>query len=74
MKRKENNNLILITTNTGKNKYFTSLTKAGYYLGIASQSVKWAIEHHNELINNKDEKITLELVDGSEIPYKLINN
>lgn len=74
MRRKENNNLILVTTSNRESKYFTSLTKAGYYLGIATQSVKWAIEHHNELVNNKDEKITIELIDGSEIPYKYINN
>lgn len=73
MKRKKNNNLILV--NVGKKKrYFTSANRAGDFLGIGNNSVMWAIMHHNELVNNSGEKVTIELIDGSEIPYKLINN
>lgn len=75
MKKKNNNNLIYINI-VGRHSYlyFTSINRAGDYLGIAPNSVKWAINHHNKLINNKDEVFTIELVDGSEIPYKYINN
>lgn len=73
MKRKKNNNLILV--NVGKKKhYFTSANRAGDYLGMGNNSVMWAIMHHNELMNNAGEKVTIELIDGSDVPYKLINN
>lgn len=73
MKRKKNNNLILV--NVGKTKhYFTSATRAGDYLGIQGNSVNWAILHNNVLKNNNNEDVTIELVDGSDVPYKYINN
>lgn len=73
IKRKKNNNLVLVNVDNNK-IYFTSMTKAGYFLGIAAQSVKWAINHKNILKNDNDEQITIEIVDGSDIPYKYIND
>ena len=73
MSKKKDNNLILV--NVGNKKYyFTSAGKAGNFLGMQGPSVSWAIAHRNELTNNAGEKVTITLVDGSEIPYKLINN
>ena len=73
-KRKKNNNN-LICVNAGNEKhYFTSTSRAGTFLGLAAGSVQWAIDHKNVLINNKDEEVTIDIIDGSEIPYKLINN
>lgn len=74
MKRKKNNNLILVNVGENEKHYFTSTNRAGYFLGLQSNSVNWAIIHQNELVNSKNEIITVELVDGSEIPYKYINN
>lgn len=73
IKPKKDNNLILV--NVGKKKYyFTSTNRAGGFLGLQANSVNWAILHKNVLTNNRDEKVTIEVIDGSEIPYKLINN
>lgn len=73
MRTKKDNNLILV--NVGKKKhYFASATRAGNYLGMQGNSVNWAIIHRNPLCNNNGEPITIELIDGSDIPYKLINN
>lgn len=73
-KRKKNDNN-LICVNAGNEKhYFTSTSRAGTFLGLAAGSIQWAINHKNVLINNKDEEVTIEIVDGSEIKYKYINN
>jgi hypothetical protein len=50
------------------------MNKAGLFLGLATASVKWAVDHKNEIINNNDEIVTIKIIDGSEIPYKYINN
>lgn len=73
MKTKENNNLILMTIGD-KKRYFTSMNRAGRAAGLAAASVKWAIYYGSELITNNNEKVTFKVVDGSEIPYKYINN
>lgn len=71
--KKKDNNLILVSI--GKKKYyFTSSTRAGKFLGLQGSSVNWAIVHRNILKSNKGEDITIEIVDGSEVPYKYINN
>lgn len=73
MKNKRNNNLILV--NVGKVKhYFTSANRAGKFLNLQANSISWAILHKNVLTNNAGETVTIECVDGSEIPYKFINN
>lgn len=72
-KKKKDNNLILV--NVGKKKYyFTSTNRAGLFLGLQANSVNWAILHNNVMATNRDEKVNIEIIDGSEIPYKYINN
>ena len=73
MAKKRDNNLILVNVGNKKH-YFTSACKAGALLGLQGSSISWAILHRNELTNNAGETVTIEIVDGSEIPYKLINN
>ncbi len=73
MKQKTNNNLILVKSGNEKH-YFTSTNRAGKFLGLQANSINWAIVHGNILFNNKDEEVTVNLIDGSEIPYKYINN
>lgn len=70
---KKDNNLVLVNVGDKKH-YFTSMNKAGLFLGLATASVKWAVDHKNEIINNNDEIVTIDVIDGSEIPYKYINN
>ena len=71
-KEKDNN---LVCVNIGKKKlYFSTYRKAGLHLGIQAASVQWAIKHGNKLITNDDKVATIELIDGSDIPYKYINN
>jgi hypothetical protein len=74
MKKKNNNNLIAIKYNDGDMLYFTSINRVGMKLGIAPASVKWAIEHNNVLTDVEGKVFTVVIVDGSEVPYKLINN
>ena len=72
-KGKKSNDLVLIHIGD-KDIYFTTCTFAGNYLGIQANSVAYAITHKKVLMTTDDEKVTIELVDGSEVPYKLINN
>ena len=72
-RKKKDNNLVLVTIGDRK-LYFTSMSKAGLKLGIATQSVKYAIGRNSVITTYNDEKVTIEIIDGSEIPYKLINN
>ena len=72
MKRKKNNNLILVNVGNKKH-YFTSANRAGDFLGLGNNSIMWAIMHHNELSNNNGDIITVEMVDGSNILWKDIN-
>lgn len=74
MRKKENNNLIMVDYGKGKREYYTSYTRIGMKLGLAAQSVKWASLHNNVITTCNNENITISIVDGSEIPYKYINN
>lgn len=74
MAKKLNNNLILLNYKDGEKKYYTSRSKAGLKLGIAPASVNWAIDHNNVLVDGNDRELTIEIVDGSEVHYKYINN
>lgn len=74
MKRKKNNNLVVLKYEDGEKKYFTSMTRAGFVIGLANNSVKWAIDHENTIVDMNDRKLRIVLEDGSEIPYKYINN
>lgn len=70
--KKQNNNLICVKI--GEHKYYyTSANRAGVKLGLQQNSVNWAINHKNKMITENDEIATVEIVDGSEIPYKYIN-
>jgi len=73
MKKKKDNNLILVKSGNRKN-YFTSVSRASAFLGIGAPSVSWAIVHKNVLKNNAGDDVTIDMVDGSDVPYKLINN
>ena len=74
MKRKQNNNLVMIDYGKGNRIYYTSMNRAACKLGIASASVKWAVEHNNVLADYEGRSFSIGIVDGSEVPYKLINN
>ena len=74
MRKKQNNNLVAINYNDGNMLYFTSTNRVAMKLGIAPASVKWAIEHNNVLTDVEGKVFTIGIVDGSEIPYKYINN
>lgn len=73
MAKKKSNNLIKLTIGE-RVYYYTSKCKAGMKVNLAPSSVIWALKYHNELWSNNDEKITFEEVDGSEVPYKMIDN
>ena len=70
MRTKENNNLIKVTTKDGS-FYFTSLNRTAKFLHVQILTINWALFHEG-LIKKRDAKV--EIVDGSEIPYKYINN
>lgn len=74
MRKKQNNNLVAINYNDGNMLYFTSTNRVAMKLGIAPASVKWAIEHRNVLTDVEGKVFTIGIIDGSEIPYKYINN
>ena len=74
MRKKINNNLVLVSYNNGDRHYYTSMNRAGLKLAMATQSVKWAIEHGNVLTDCEGKVFTIGIIDGSEIPYKDINN
>lgn len=71
--KKRNNNLICIDVE-GEKQYYTSASRAGKVLGLANCSVNWAIVHENTLVNNDGKKVRISMIDGSDVPYKYINN
>ena len=73
MKRKKKNELVKVKLEDGTAKYFSSWNKAGNLLGIAPVSAKWAADHHNAVATNNG-ICTIELIDGSEIMWKEIDN
>lgn len=74
MKKKNNNNLIMLDYGKGKTEYYTSYNRVAMKLGLAPASIKWAIEHKNIIPTCNNENIFINIVDGSDIPYKYINN
>ena len=74
MRRKMNNNLVSINYSNGNAIYYTSMNRAACRLGINPASVKWAVEHGNVLTDYEGKVFTIGIVDGSEVPYKYINN
>jgi len=67
------NNLIMVKSEKSS-KYFTNLNRAAKFVGIQPNSVSWAILNGNVIKDKEGNDITLSMVDGSEIPYKYINN
>ena len=74
MRKKQNNNLIAVRYDNGRTDYYTSLNRIAIKLALAPASVKWAINHGNVLTDVEGKILTVGIVDGSEVPYKLINN
>ena len=74
MRKKENNNLLSINYSNGDVFYYTSMNRVAVKLGIATASVKWAVEHSNVLTDCEGKVFTIGIVDGTDIPYKYINN
>ena len=74
MKKKKTNNLVVLKYEDGERKYFTTKQRAGLSIGLAANSVQWAIDHENVVEDLNDRRLTITIEDGSEIPYKLINN
>lgn len=74
MRKKQNNNLIAVRYDNGRTDYYTSLNRIAIKLALAPASIKWAIEHNNVLTDVEGKILTVGIVDGSEVPYKLINN
>lgn len=74
MKKKKNNNLVVIKYTNGKTLYYTSYNRAGMKVGLSAASVKWSCEHGTTLQDNDDNEITFMIADGSEVKYKDINN
>lgn len=74
MRKKRDNNLVVLNYDDGEKKYYTSLTRAGLVVGLSSASVIWALNHNNTIEDLSGRKLTFSIVDGSEIQYKYINN
>lgn len=74
MRKKENNNLICVEVNNEK-FYYTSMNRAAKKLSIQEASVRWAVmTNKNPLLPDGTRIAKVTLIDGSEIPYKYINN
>lgn len=74
IRRKTDNNLVLVICDNEK-KYYTSYNRAALAIGgVQAGSVKYACEKGKIIETPYNKVITVKLVDGSEIPYKLINN
>ncbi len=75
MKEKIDNNLVMITIDGGEPMYYTSMNRAAVAAKVVQSSITWAILRGNDtLTNKKGETIKVKMVDGSKIPYELINN
>ena len=74
MHKKRDNNLIKLTFDTGHVNYFTSENKAGEFIGKQKYNIIRALIVEPHRIDFSDRgPCYVELVDGSKIPYKLIN-
>lgn len=72
-KKKKTNDLICAIYSDGEKQYFTTTTKAAVRYGLVPASVQYSLTHDTKFVID-DRTVTFELVDGSEIPYKYINN
>ena len=74
MSKKKDNNLVVLNFSDGRKLYFTSMNKAALHLGLNIGSINWAIMRHTKMVTNGDIEVTVTIEDGSDIPYKYINN
>lgn len=73
MKEKVNNNLIKLTFDTGHVHYFTSENRAGKFIGKQMYNIIRALQTDHRIDFSSRGPCTVELVDGSKVPYELIN-
>lgn len=73
MKAKLNNNLVKLTFNDGTFHYYTSENRAGYAIGKQVYNINRSIATGIEIIIELGKTCKVEIVDGSEVPYKYIN-
>lgn len=66
--------MVAIDYGKGNVMYYTSMNHAASKLAIAPASVRWAIDHGNVLTDVEGKVFTIGVIDGSEVPYKYINN
>lgn len=72
---KENNNLIRLTINNDEMQYFTSGTKAAAYIGDTTAGlVLYNMARQKTMVDSDGNVYAIELVDGTRIPYSMINN
>ena len=76
MTEKKDNNLIKITLDcNGKVFYFTSANRAGEFIGKQKYNIMKALKDGTNRIEFSEiGPMKVELVDGSDVPYKYINN
>lgn len=76
MTEKKDNNLIKITLDcNGKEFYFTSASRAGLFIGKQKYNIMKALyDGSNRVEHSEIGPMKVELVDGSDVPYKLINS
>ena len=74
MKQRKNNDLIKLTLNGELVGYYSSTNRAAMKSGKAQASILWHLAHTGNWKKIDDEVWTVEVVDGSEIAYKYINN
>jgi len=72
MKKKKDNNLVMIEFEDGRKKYYTSWNRAAMSLGIVPVSAKWAADRNNTLATESG-NCHIKLIDGGDIQYKYIN-
>lgn len=73
MKEKVNNNLIKLTFDTGEVRYFTSENRAGKFIGKQMYNIIRALITDHRIEFSDRGPCTVDLVDGTTIPYDLIN-
>lgn len=73
MKEKRNNNLIKLTFDTGEVRYFTSENRAAKFIGKQMYNIVRAIQLGDKIEYSDRGPCKAELIDGSKIPYELIN-
>lgn len=73
-KEKYDNNLFMITINGHEKHYFTSAARAADYIGIQRTLMMYNVGRGKTMRDSYGNMCEVAIVDGSDIPYKLINN